>query len=328
MKPILLFALLSLLIALFCDKTFFQWYISSDKNIVDPFYLSYILIFRFSVMAIGVGLIVALLLKRHIYHNWTIFLTQFNYARLKKMSMEQLEPQIPLAVKIVTSTLLSGVSIFIMYTWFFQKGLLENLTKERGILETLTVIFYFIATCLALLQIRYAGNKRKYTGLQRWWLILAAIFFIFIAMEEINWGELYFQYKIPSIIREANFQSEFSIHNIPLPFERSWANSLLHLSVVGIGLIIPLMVWFFAPLARFLWAIGIPLPTRIGKYGFILAAIIPTDKFARGLFVRANVPTELREFVVSLSFILMIWHLRYYRSYNEINISQNGVPKK
>jgi len=156
-------------------------------------------------------------------------------------------------------------------------------------------------------------------ALKSWWLIVLALFFTIVALEEINWGQTYFHFSTPEILAKANVHHELNLHNIPAPFlsggkvhsTPNWSDYLFIALAVSFGAIIPLLIYICPPIEKFAWASEAPLPSKIVQLGFIIAAIIPLDNTMIGDFSRNNIPSELREITCAVCFFLFMRHLRY-----------------
>ena len=91
-----------------------------------------------------------------------------------------------------------------------------------------------MAAVLAFVRIWQSNRKGLHLGMQKYFLALAALFFVFVAMEEMNWGQTYFNFETPQILSKTNIQQEVSLHNLHLPIKRRWANDLLFWMAVSI----------------------------------------------------------------------------------------------
>jgi len=86
------------------------------------------------------------------------------------------------------------------------------LLHEDGIVEWLTFIFLFFAFLLSLVLCKKLANTGEY---------LASIFYfgvgcfcLFVALEEISYGQRIFGFETSEYLKEINDQQETSIHNI------------------------------------------------------------------------------------------------------------------
>jgi len=185
------------------------------------------------------------------------------------------------------------------------------LTHEGGLFETLTVVFYIFAGLIALrLAIPYLLRNSP-NGLLRWWLLGLAAGCIFVAGEEINWGELYFHYEAGEFIRRGNYQREISLHNVALPYIGSYFwNALLKFLTICGGVLLPLLIWTSKSFRRLVWAVQMPLPPWLSQAYFfattIFIYIFPRDLIEK-ILPRPNIPVELREFTISVGVAIWLW---------------------
>lgn len=93
----------------------------------------------------------------------------------------------------------------IMAIWMGDPENVANLTKEDGVVETLSALFYLLGFfgCLVVIY------KKRFVRLFYLWLFLC---FLFLG-EETSWFQRYLNYSVPQI-ENANAQSEFNVHNL------------------------------------------------------------------------------------------------------------------
>jgi len=107
-----------------------------------------------------------------------------------------------------------------------------RLIKEDGVLEYLQVLLYAGSACLALLvAARWRGEVIA------WAFLLFAFACVFVAIEEVSWGERLLGFDPPESIRELNTQDEMSLHNL------APVQGLLHSAYIVVGLIAGLGWW-------------------------------------------------------------------------------------
>ena len=70
-----------------------------------------------------------------------------------------------------------------------------------------------------------------------WFPAGLGLFCLFVAMEEISWGQRIFAYRAPRYFLENNFQLELNIHNL---VETSWRKRALYGVIAGYGVVLPL----------------------------------------------------------------------------------------
>lgn len=91
-----------------------------------------------------------------------------------------------------------------------SEDLYLHLTWPEFYLEHLQFVLYLLASGIFFLLFLQAKKKKKFILI---FLLLSLILF-FIAMEEINWGQVFFHFDAPQFLKQANTQNQFSFHNI------------------------------------------------------------------------------------------------------------------
>lgn len=185
-------------------------------------------------------------------------------------------------------------------------GWVERWTSENGVFETITVLAYLGGAGFALRTVwpSLRGGFRPGT-LRRWFLLAAAAGCFLIAAEETDWGQTYFEYATPETFEHANIQNDLSLHNLALPESfgvTRWANWVLTLMALGLGGIVPLLLFTSAPFRRLVHALDLPLPPYWSQAVLFFAALIPEIE---GRFIRNNVGSELRE--VTIAVAICVW---------------------
>ena len=181
-------------------------------------------------------------------------------------------------------------------------------TVENGVFENLTVLCYLFAGFISLRLATPYLRRNSLKGLNRWFFLGMVACFLFVAMEETNWGELYFQYKVAEFIRLGNYQGEVSLHNISLPFfGKYWANDLLRIIAFCGGVVLPVMICFSKFFRRLVSATEAPLPPWLSQAYFFVAALIPHDNVQ---LQRHNMPSELREITIAVGVAIWLWTIK------------------
>ena len=129
----------------------------------------------------------------------------------------------------IVYSLLPFLIIFSYYLYLFNIGRYYPLIREDGILEYLQFILYFISFLYSLKIFLYylKQSKRKIHALFFFFLTFGLLF---IAGEEISWGQRIFQIETPSKLAAINAQGEITLHNIKY-FQKNY----LHLVYIGIA---------------------------------------------------------------------------------------------
>jgi len=91
-----------------------------------------------------------------------------------------------------------------------RNALYESLSGEDGWVEWATFLAFAVAGAMALFRLR--GVKRS--GWQTATLVGLGLFCLFVAGEEISWGERLIGYRPAAIFLEKNYQQEANLHNL------------------------------------------------------------------------------------------------------------------
>jgi hypothetical protein len=220
---------------------------------------------------------------------------------------------VPIKKDLFTTLLLSFFFLwaaFICYAIFFNPELASSLCKEDGYFESITVILYLVSAFIVFVKIFKVDKRNLFLVL---WMSLFALFCIFIAGEEISWGQNYLNFDTPDLLKEANYQGESGIHNVNIPgLDPYFINDVARMLAAFCGIIIPSVLWFSVFLRKTFHFLKIVPPSALSVLYFVLAFCIPGESFIPSLFdsegnliILGNLESELRE--VTLSFAFVIW---------------------
>lgn len=84
--------------------------------------------------------------------------------------------------------------------------------SEAGIIETVTVLCFLAVAMICFLLWRKTMGEP--IGKWRHVYLLIGAGALFIALEECNYGQFYFNFKTPAVIAEVNRKQEFNLHNL------------------------------------------------------------------------------------------------------------------
>lgn len=101
----------------------------------------------------------------------------------------------------------AGSAAVVLVLYGTARHELGTLTEEDGVVEWLTAIGYFVAAGAFALAARSSSRGR-------WWMILLAVGFFWVAGEEISWGQRLLGLSTPSTLNHENVQHELTLHNI------------------------------------------------------------------------------------------------------------------
>jgi hypothetical protein len=138
----------------------------------------------------------------------------------------------------LATSFLAVFTVVVAYVLYIMRKDLYGLTvREDGIVEWLTVVAY-IGT--AVLSFMMAATLRK-SGQSYWFLIGLGLFALFVAGEEVSWGQRLFGFGTPQALSQVNYQDELNLHNtIPVLLGTS-SRKIYTFLVIGYGMILPLL---------------------------------------------------------------------------------------
>ncbi len=132
------------------------------------------------------------------------------------------------------------------------------LSEEDHWVENLTAGLYLLA---GLLLFATAWVERS--ALPRYIYILGGLALVFVAGEEINWGQRIFGFTTPDFLMGLNAQNQFNVHN---------NTALVHVATIGTyGMLLLCLATGVAFCCRKDTLFGIPLPSMLLILGFLLA---------------------------------------------------------
>ena len=158
----------------------------------------------------------------------------------------------------------------LVYAWalnVFNPDLYYRSLQEDEYLEWATVYAFLGAAVVAWVA---AARRRRATGELPWFLVGVGLFCVFVAGEEISWGQRIFTYRPPVYFLENNFQQEMNLHNVVDTDLRKLA---LKGVILGYGVLLP----FLAPVPpsrKLLERMGVDAPAVAIAPGFLLTFLI------------------------------------------------------
>lgn len=123
---------------------------------------------------------------------------------------------------------IAAVAAAAVWLYFVNEDAYAGLVQEDGVVEWMSFLLFLSAGGVALVQ---AVRARRAFDL------LVALFCIFVAGEEISWGQRLIGYVAPGYFLENNFQQETNLHNFTELFGRP--KFALAAILAGYGLVLP-----------------------------------------------------------------------------------------
>ncbi len=148
----------------------------------------------------------------------------------------------------------------------FDADLYYLSVQEDEFLEWGTVWAFVFAAAFS-----FASAVRQYRDGHAlpWFLAGVGLFCVFVALEEISWGQRLIGYRPPVYFLDQNFQQEFNLHNV---IDTKWRKLALATVILGYGVVLPVLRWM-PPIGRLFNKIGVVAPS-IGLLPVFLAAYV------------------------------------------------------
>jgi len=137
-----------------------------------------------------------------------------------------------------------------------DQNLYYLVVQEDGYVEWAT----FWAFLLAGAVYWYRALRLGFEFSNDWFLLSLAVFCLFVALEEISWGQRIVGYRPPEYFLESNFQQELNVHNV---MDSDLRELALRLIIFGYGAALP-AIMLVPKVGDALRGLGImPPPARI-----------------------------------------------------------------
>lgn len=154
---------------------------------------------------------------------------------------------------ILGNLLILGVVVYAAVLAGSFPDLYYESVQEDETLEWASFWAFFVAAAAFLV----AGvRQRRATGRLAWFSMGVGLFCLFVAMEEVSWGQRVLGYRPPEYFLEQNFQQELNAHNV---LGTSIRKLTLKGVILGYGVLMPCLA-FVPPLRRWFERIGVPTP--------------------------------------------------------------------
>lgn len=198
--------------------------------------------------------------------------------------------------------------IFIVLELFLPKAYYGLYINEGGVVETAHGLIMMIGAVLAYLNLRQLKLKEHpWLGA---WFGAALLGCIYIAGEEISWGQHIIGWSTPEYWQMINDQQETNLHNTS-----SWLDQkprlMLEIGIIVGGLLLPLTLRF-APGRVPDWLKIITPPNKMALCALIFLIIKIFDKVGDHTdFQFFKRPSELTEFYLHYFIMLYLWASLY-----------------
>ncbi|PWJ44885.1 hypothetical protein [Sediminitomix flava] len=153
--------------------------------------------------------------------------------------------------------------------------ILQELAREDGFIENLTVIILLMSAAIS--WIHYRKKSSIWSKSQKANYLLMTLFFVFLAGEEISWGQRILDIESNEFFVQHNAQAETNLHNMVIGDTK--VNKLFFGKLITVALV---MYLFITPIAATRWEkfnhliqkTGLPIGNLIHGIVFIVGVML------------------------------------------------------
>jgi hypothetical protein len=179
------------------------------------------------------------------------------------------------------------------------------LLKEDRPVEWATVVFFVVAGlgALGLVLTSRTSVRRRYC------YALLGVFCLFVAAEEISWGQRLLGIHSPEFFRRNSDQREINVHNVLQKWSGLTSKLVAALAFLGYGVGLPIVLRSSAVAAR-MPAAARTLRTLVRRFDVAVPPPALSGGFLLGSILMIDLPTyqeeEVAELLFSLCFVLFM----------------------
>lgn len=202
-----------------------------------------------------------------------------------------------LVYTVVAVVIVGGLTLL----YFVSKDWYIWFAAEDSVAESLTALFYLAAGVVLIVHSLNKIRREQKVKLEILSLLLG-LFFVFIAAEEISWGQRFFHIPEPGFLKGRTFDDDLSVHNLLLFGNPLFEGSrLLNLFIIVTGILLPV---FYSASGR--------VRKLLNDVNFQVVPLACLPIFFLGLVYGLGMvrvfrhwsPTEIKEFIFSIGFLL------------------------
>lgn len=177
----------------------------------------------------------------------------------------------PIGIFSLTLFPILALAFYVIYRQ--NLALYLDLLVEDRLVEWLTLSGFALAGISALIVAMLAARNVKRSG---WFFVVLGIFCIFVALEEISYGQRLLSIATPELFQEINQQSELNLHNVTSILLGFRAKQLAGVGFFLYGTLLPIVT--LSPVIRgFFSRIKFAVPPVFLAPGFALGALGTID---------------------------------------------------
>lgn len=194
------------------------------------------------IIMIIIGFLISIILIFNIHNKLFWFLNSiFNTEKINSKFLKDPLTSKPNYAKKVF--IISSICAVLWHLKFLIFGDTIAGLEEETLSEHLSSLLFLFSSIILIISIFHRNNinvPKKDKGIIKNWLIFGSIALLFMYLEEISWGQQFFNWESKGVFKESNMQSETNLHNFIGPFFR------FIYPIAGMGLFIMLfLLWFF-----------------------------------------------------------------------------------
>ena len=178
----------------------------------------------------------------------------------------QQSTQAILVSDLIANLLVAAIGITAFVLWSFAPDTYYIIVQEDEVLEWSTFWAFICAGGIYL----YVAARPGFSLTASWFPIGLLLFCLFVALEEISWGQRLFGYRPPEYFLQFNYQQEFNLHNV---IETRLRKLSVVVVIFGYGVVLPLL-GLIPAVRRLIDRIGILSPPPILIPAFLLTGIM------------------------------------------------------
>lgn len=219
------------------------------------------------------------------------------------------------------------ITAYLILSFMSPEGA-AHFTREDGMIESLSAVFYFIAAGISIfLFFRSASDDKIYLlkTKRNYFFLFLGLFLVFCGGEEISWGQRIFGIESGEYLNEINNQGETNLHNLYIftgtnkddsvksGLARWLTGSKVYAAAwIFFCLLIPAIMTFFPKKFNFIHRIVFPVvPLWIGIL-FLINHFISKFFEKSDLFsIHPHAVVEVKETIYALLFLVACISLYY-----------------
>ena len=203
--------------------------------------------------------------------------------------------------------------------WYDQHVIPEG----YGILELLQFVIMLFALAIAVgLLFKPFVRRRPFLFTVT---IVSALSCLYIAGEEMSWGQHFFHWSTPEYWAMVNRQGETNLHNTYAVFEK-WPRAILEIGIFIGGLLVPLAAAFDPRVRVNRLSLFLPpaalVPIAITVFAFKYLDVAHQKGYLPSLLQRPSETIELY-----LYFFILAYLIIYARRLKELEVAEGASPK-